>query len=593
MEKNKNISVEELLKPIKKRPNLVPRKQFIQSIQKQLQNQPIQKEKQFAFKPIFLSMVAALCFFILVFALDFNKDFNSGETMSFPIFQQEQINQLFTIEYGDASNQIGIKYFDSSREQVTTTAEGFDVQNNEFYIVDNVKKQVYITDKHGKSRIIEIKDALNLIDILVTRDLDIYVLDDDAKVIYRFENNGNLKDTYKTSLQLPTGLAYIPNIGVTVNQAEDFVENIETGEKISAQDLPYKALRVNDLKGNIQLNEDGVVKEVPIPFEHYFGSLSILGLTKDQIVISKYETLNNAPKGEQHVYIMDKKGETLGGARIPLENMIHVNRHFIRADSGQLYFLSAEKEHIAIYEIKLGKTYEKLLSVDDTIVLPDKITLQYSPAEMVTLAQEEPSSEWEKIDEFPIGNLDNSPFILKLYTNKEKSQVNGIVSYKEQRYNLGVLTYGNYDALENLPLNISYEQNQEGNELIGAIGSQEDIGYHYLFYDKKRHSFLRYSNWGVPFIQDINEDGTPEVLMQFEGKGLNFPTVEVLKWNNGIFEVAEVIDSLSSTSSTTQPIQVIYEDKLLKIIIEDDAESTIQYKFVDADELVKFQSTGQ
>src|SRR4051812_18113368 len=105
MKKNEEIFVKELLKPLKHRPSLNPRKEFVLSVKKQLENQQIQKTKRLPFKPVILMILTAFCLFIFVSTIDFNKYFGHKENESFTILEQEQFNQLITIDYGEDSDQ--------------------------------------------------------------------------------------------------------------------------------------------------------------------------------------------------------------------------------------------------------------------------------------------------------------------------------------------------------------------------------------------------------------------------------------------------------------------------------------------------------
>jgi hypothetical protein len=126
--------------------------------------------------------------------------------------------------------------------------------------------------------------------------------------------------------------------------------------------------------------------------------------------------------------------------------------------------------------------------------------------------------------------------------------------------------------------------------LIGAVGSPA-LGYQYVFYNEKNNEWFTYHNWGSPIVKDINSDGNKEVFMQFQGKGNNFPDINIIKWDSGWFQISRINDafykameidlSVSRLSSTVEPQNaVLHVD-----FIGNGAEGSTDYSFETLEEL--------
>ncbi|KPB03764.1 hypothetical protein [Bacillus sp. CHD6a] len=358
--------IKKILAPIKERPKIEPRPKFVQDLQTKIATRKNQKQMIFLKMPIMaIGMVVLLTIVLSLSFVSKLQPENSGEILEnpFPILEHSQVNLIMEVGYGDQENQVGI----DPKGPESNNVSSFAVYDGTFYILDNFNNKVLIIDAQGNYRTIPIDEAKHLVDILVTNDKEIYVLDSGQKLVYQFSNNGELINTFEISVEIPTGLVYMKEYGVTVNQLQGRVELVETGERIPAEDLPYREIRVSEVEGEIWINDNGENIEIEVDFEHFYGGLTFQSITENQVVFTKTEREAEFTtiEPETHVYIVNKHGSTLGAVRIPSENMEISASHLVKTDGNKIYLLSPEASHLAIYELIPGKSFEKLL--DDRI----------------------------------------------------------------------------------------------------------------------------------------------------------------------------------------------------------------------------------
>ncbi|WP_078549245.1 NHL repeat-containing protein [Litchfieldia alkalitelluris] len=338
----------------------------VHELQAKISTQKNKKPIYYLYKPILASGLAILLSVILSLSLISNyqsENVEKPDENTFSILEHSNVELKMKIEYGEGENQIGFTSH-GGEGAIGSSATSFDVKDGTFYILDNVNDKVLITG-NGKQRTIPINDAWDLTDIIITENNEIYVLDSESRLVYQYSQSGELVDTHNVSdaIKIPTGLGFPEGHGVTVNQNNTVLISLKTGVRIKEENQPHKALRVNDNEGKIRLVNEKTENEITIPFEHSFGGITIHSVTNNQIVFTKGEiATNEGPiKGEFHVYIINKKGETQGAVRIPDKKTVMAPYHPIKTREEKIYFLSPEAEYLGIYELKAGKTFEKLL----------------------------------------------------------------------------------------------------------------------------------------------------------------------------------------------------------------------------------------
>ncbi|WP_316568846.1 hypothetical protein [Neobacillus sp. YIM B06451] len=362
--------VKQLLRPIKHHPSLEPRQQFVHELQHKISEAQSSNKKRFNLKPLAAVCAAALLYTLVVLSNKDLFDLNlAGETEKpFAIGEEAKLTLVRTIEYGDGKGQAGLTFM-GENETLPVTVTSFDVEDGTFYLLDEAKRQVIIAGKNGKTSSFPIKGNNQLTgtlqDILVTPDKQIYILNTwDPFVVYQYTEKGKLVKTHELTANLfhPDELIYVKNIGVLAGQSQERFLNIETSEMVEGKSLPYQMVTVNRKEAVITINEEGKPTELTIPYEEGKGNSAIESITDREIIFTKTEQpAVYKPLSETHVFAYNKQGETLGGIRIPIENLIEVPQTIksnIKVDKNKIYFLSTEKEQIAIYELTLGKKYE-------------------------------------------------------------------------------------------------------------------------------------------------------------------------------------------------------------------------------------------
>ncbi|MCG3086500.1 hypothetical protein [Sporosarcina cyprini] len=267
----------------------------------------------------------------------------------------EQIEKLFSIEYGTEDGQIGKPQ--RKLEGTDLAPMSFFVKENVFYILDNAAKKVVVTD--GTETILDLKlhDAW-LKDIFVDDAGTIYVLDERQGVL-TYDNEGVLVN--KLPLQhdnfIPTSLTVNSKGDIFVHQGGSrtlsVVDNqIEPYVK-SFGDLTVAPRRVDEKNGKLIVTEKGTETVIPIPFEETYGALTIHDLKANQIIYEKLEVKDESPISTvSRIYVTDTKGKEIGSVQVPYEQSIYFAEHPIRVDKQRIYFMSPQEDIVSFYELK-------------------------------------------------------------------------------------------------------------------------------------------------------------------------------------------------------------------------------------------------
>ncbi|WP_059170444.1 hypothetical protein [Bacillus sp. FJAT-27445] len=365
--------VKQLLSPIKNHPSLEPRQQFVYELQNKIKDTQSANKRGFSLKPVAAFCIAALLFTIVFLSTNNLPDLElAGEAEKpFAIKEESNLKLLQTIKYGDGEGEAGLKFI-GENQTLPITVTSFDVEDGAFYLLDEAKRQVLIVGKNGVTGSFPIKGNNHttgtLKDILVTSDKQIYILNTwDPFVVYQYTEKGTLVKTHKITADLfhPDELVYFKNRGVFVSQSQERFLNLETGEMVEGNSLPYHLATIHRKEAVLTINEDGHQTKLTIPYQEGKGQSAVESLREGQIIFTKTEQpAVYKPLSETHVFAYNKQGGTLGGIRLPIEKLLEVPQTIesnIKADKNRIYFLSPEKEHLAIYELTLGEKYESFI----------------------------------------------------------------------------------------------------------------------------------------------------------------------------------------------------------------------------------------
>ncbi|ALC90691.1 hypothetical protein AM500_13530 [Bacillus sp. FJAT-18017] len=374
MDKNEELTLEakQLLKPITYRPSLEPRKAFVNELHYKLLN--TKRKKRLHVKPIAAFCLTTLLLIVVLLSYSNKSDLDLAAVPEKPFLIESvsSLKQVQTLEYGSEQGQAGL-YFMGTDETLPVTVTSFDIEDGTFYLLDEARRQVLVVGNNGSKKSFPLKGESNttgtLTDILVTPDNQIYILNTASPVVvYQYTEEGNLVETFdlsKHQLFFPNELGFFENIGVVVSQNQEQVLSLKTGEMLEENALPYQFATTHQKQAVLTINDGEIPTKLDIHYDEGKGPSSIESVRDEQIVFTKTEVPRVfSPITETHVYSLDKQGETIGGIRIPTENFIEIPQtieSYIKADKNKLYLLSPEKEHIAIYELTLGKSYESYL----------------------------------------------------------------------------------------------------------------------------------------------------------------------------------------------------------------------------------------
>lgn len=370
MKKTANLTQEarEILQPIKQRPNLEPRQDFVNVLHQKILLEKEKKRMIFNYKPLL-----AICSVILILSIvtlsqigqnpanEVNKSFLIGDT--------SQIQLVKTINYGMGEGEIGL-YYQGMNETLPVTVTSFDVKDGIAYLLDEAKHQVVIIDLDGKTTSFPIKADKNMTgvlqDILVTERKEIYIVDSLESVVYQYNVDGELIEKYDLSrvdLFFPDSLHEFDNGDIVVGMNQERFVNIKSG--LDEEIVPYSFQTINRKESKLMINTAGKKNEIKLFSELGISGRAVETVTDDQIILTQTVTPPvYSLISETHVFALNQQGTILGGVRIPIESFIEKPQrieHFIKTDGNQLYLLVPQKEHVALYEMTLGEQYDSLI----------------------------------------------------------------------------------------------------------------------------------------------------------------------------------------------------------------------------------------
>lgn len=361
----------ELLDPLCGRSNLDPHPHFTEELYDKLVTEQNKSKRIFSYKPL----LASAAFFLLLTVIAFSYFDNlkpalqePQEEINYPIEEFSSLKKLYTIEYGDDKNQIGLYYMNAKDSHPFT--HSFDVHNETFYILDEVNQQVVIIDATGKMdsfKFEEDKSILgNIEDILVAPDGEIYILDSSSGVVYQYSTEYNLVETHiidKTYLlSITSELIYLESEGVMVSGNQEKYYSLDKKQYLNETDIPFQVQNVHQKEDKITINKDDEHSQFSYIYEVGNGVIDIESISQQGILIAKTESARSInPSWETHALLINDRGKTLAGVRIPREEWTMVPNHFIAVDQNKIYLLSPEYDGIHIYQLTLGKNFDSKL----------------------------------------------------------------------------------------------------------------------------------------------------------------------------------------------------------------------------------------
>lgn len=384
MKKQDNQEDYTFLRPLNDDPEAVPDPQFIKNLRNDLISKANIKSRRMTwFDGSLTAVLIATVFFISLFLLMDNSDHipsndlrtsepnidlpvietNEEKKENIMILEEEKIEKLFTLKYGDGVEAIGQPLVMHGGGEFTPTS--FFVKDNLFYILDNKDKKVVVTYEKEHQLTIPLHDA-DFKDIYVDEEGNIYVFDH-IKVI-KLDKDGSLLEEYT----VPDSSIIFTSI--TGNAENEPIVYETDGRGLNLIDGKTEDVRKeyngtfahvevqNNFEGaQIILEEQNVETEIDIPYEHSYIRLLIHDINAEQIIFEKVEKSQVNSESESHMYVIDKSGSILGAVRVPDDETVYYSNQRIRVENNQIYFMSADSEEVSIYSLTPGKIYEKKL----------------------------------------------------------------------------------------------------------------------------------------------------------------------------------------------------------------------------------------
>lgn len=230
------------------------------------------------------------------------------------------------------------------------------------------------------------------------------------------------------------------------------------------------------------------------------------------------------------------------------------------------------------------RTFSKLLT---SIELPETVDLDFKPIERTILVEQEPKSSWEFIKTVPFGFVDNQEVTLQIYKDYDEEYCS--YGYKTQLVHQDK-SYSLADCIsarlvvetETISqderyylLQHKFGEEKDGTYLLGGIELAANgpglVGY--LMYDKAKDTWQQFDDWGIPYLVDLDSDGNKEFVIQFPGMHLQFPDVDIYRWNKGSLEKGKTLSSALNITDYN-PSYIYMEEKADKVLFSVDVNVT-------------------
>jgi hypothetical protein len=232
----------------------------------------------------------------------------------------------------------------------------------------------------------------------------------------------------------------------------------------------------------------------------------------------------------------------------------------------------AAKESAALPENALPK-----------VTLPEAVELSFQPLELTRLLEEKPKQNWELIKSFPFGAVDETPVTLLFYkmTDNDENLLKAQLKYKEHTYTLngdvlsGVFE-GGLNELRHGPIQkVSYllqhiygdKENQVF--LLGGIELYANGPglVAFLVYDKQSDKWLQFEEWGIPYLEDLDSDGSKELAIQFPGLHMQTPDAKIIRWSEGKLVKSEAFQTVLGIKDW-QPSAINFDEESKNFAVE-------------------------
>ncbi|MBO2942629.1 hypothetical protein JJQ72_01345 [Paenibacillus sp. F411] len=191
----------------------------------------------------------------------------------------------------------------------------------------------------------------------------------------------------------------------------------------------------------------------------------------------------------------------------------------------------------------------------DSIEKPNHINLVFNPLMMEDIkSNTEITTKWELIKSIPFGEIEGNEVELEIYKSNSKednlrSELNGILKTQEVQLVISDLADS---FIEKKELDCSqfclFQRifaEQEQYELLGSVElySNGPGNRLYIVYDLINDKFKSFNAWGEPYFIDLDDDGSDEFIIEFQGLHMSLPDITIIKAYNGKLGFSESVFS--------------------------------------------------
>lgn len=351
--------IKTLLHPIRQRPHLEPNRDFVEELHRKISKESRRKKSSVKIFPLVALVSVLLISVVIILSSQITDEDIAQVKGTIVVEDNEQITLIETIKY------------ESDIWEGMNSIRGFDMEDGVLYLLDEVKSQVVMISG-GNITTFSIPKDRNMMgvleDIHVTKDKEIYVLNSGERVVYRFSNDGELKETYDFSqleLFFPDSFYELENKEMLLSQNQEQFASLESMSFIEGEKLPFEFERVNRKESKLFLYNEGKRTEHTLFSNIGLSQVSVERLGDEQILyIQTVVPPVYAPLSETHIIALDGEGKKLGGARIPVEDFMVTPQQvakYITIEGNRMYLLIPEAGQVSLYEITIGKQFDSFI----------------------------------------------------------------------------------------------------------------------------------------------------------------------------------------------------------------------------------------
>jgi hypothetical protein len=189
-------------------------------------------------------------------------------------------------------------------------------------------------------------------------------------------------------------------------------------------------------------------------------------------------------------------------------------------------------------------------------LLKPEVAMSFQPVELSPLEQVKVKDSWKQTKTQPFGQMNGEPVSLSVYQEEDEAAMCSssyerivLLEYKKQKFR--------YEGCGSTSLESEHPEQDQASVILNAASPDEgsssiilgavDSGVNgpglmvYYVYDKDEDRWYGFNRWGLPSVDDLDGDGTKELIIQFEGLHLHPPDVSIGRWNGKQLEISPTV----------------------------------------------------